>query len=251
MTVWTAGLALAWLALAGAPATAEEPGSSPADLGMQVLIRAKSERYYQDLKSGVESYRYGAYQESAKRLNSALSADPQHIELRIMSERAQSLSVICPNLLYLLESSKGQDVALVRRAIINYIERDTQKATELLKHASSRQPQNQRLSKLLQTAEADFSTELKGAQKARNVKDMKLDRVLDLFRENKYNLAAVECQEVLLLDSQNALAFKRLGSSLYVLGQREGAKKAWLQAIRLNPNDEGNAKLKVLIDSIR
>ncbi len=58
------------------------------------------------------------------------------------------------------------------------------------------------------------------------------------FFMQKFNMAAKECEEVLLLNENNPLAWTRLGSSYFAIGNLERSKQAYLKAYELDPDNE-------------
>lgn len=65
----------------------------------------------------------------------------------------------------------------------------------------------------------------------------KLRKAAKYFYIQQFGLAVKECEEAVLLDENNAVAWTRLGSAYFMLGDKEKTKKAYLQALKLNPND--------------
>ena len=55
--------------------------------------------------------------------------------------------------------------------------------------------------------------------------------------EGRYGRAIEQCSIVLSLDKNNALAYKRLGSAYYLMGNRQKAAAAWQRALSLEPHD--------------
>src|SRR4029078_9446306 len=53
-----------------------------------------------------------------------------------------------------------------------------------------------------------------------------------------YLIAAKECQEVLDLEPENALALTRLGSVYYAMGQVKRALQYWTQALEQDPKND-------------
>ncbi|RLE71916.1 MAG: hypothetical protein DRJ37_03980, partial [Thermoprotei archaeon] len=54
----------------------------------------------------------------------------------------------------------------------------------------------------------------------------------------KYDLAIKEAQDVLILEPNNALAYKRIGSAFYALGDTKKALQYWKKSLELDPTDE-------------
>lgn len=58
------------------------------------------------------------------------------------------------------------------------------------------------------------------------------------FQMTKFDLAAKECEEVLLLDERSALAWTRLGSAYYAIGDFKRSRESFLKALELDPNSQ-------------
>lgn len=65
----------------------------------------------------------------------------------------------------------------------------------------------------------------------------KLRKAAKGFYIKQFDVAAKECEEVAVLDEENPVAWTRLGSAYYMLGDKEKAKKAYQKALELDPND--------------
>jgi len=75
-----------------------------------------------------------------------------------------------------------------------------------------------------------------------------LGNALKYFHFGEYKLAIEACNNALAVDPDNILAYKRLGSIYYFLGDMNNASSAWEKAYNLNKKD---ANLKKLIDTIK
>lgn len=65
----------------------------------------------------------------------------------------------------------------------------------------------------------------------------KLKKAARGFYIQQFDMAAKECEEVVLLDETNHMAWTRLGSAYYMMSDKERAKKAYLKALEINPDD--------------
>jgi hypothetical protein len=65
----------------------------------------------------------------------------------------------------------------------------------------------------------------------------KLRRAAKGFYIQQFDMAAKECEEVAVLDEANPVAWTRLGSAYYMMGDKEKAKTAYRKALELNPGD--------------
>lgn len=65
----------------------------------------------------------------------------------------------------------------------------------------------------------------------------KLRKAAKHFYIQQFDAAARECEEVSVLDEGNPVAWTRLGSAYFMLGDKEKARKAYLKALELDPAD--------------
>ena len=67
--------------------------------------------------------------------------------------------------------------------------------------------------------------------------DYKLYKALNYFYEGRYDQVIKEAQDILVIEPDNALAFKRIGSAYYAMGQKKRAIEAWERSLELRPDD--------------
>ena len=65
----------------------------------------------------------------------------------------------------------------------------------------------------------------------------KLKKAAKSFYLQQFDVAAKECEEVVLLDETNPLGWTRLGSAYYMLGDKDKARNAYKKALDLKPGD--------------
>ncbi|HAH32934.1 MAG TPA: hypothetical protein DCL44_11545 [Elusimicrobia bacterium] len=65
----------------------------------------------------------------------------------------------------------------------------------------------------------------------------KLRKAARYFYIQRFDLAVTQCEEAVLLDEENAVAWTRLGSVYFMMGDKGKAKNAYQKALKLNPND--------------
>ncbi|MEK7376415.1 MAG: hypothetical protein AABZ57_04545, partial [Candidatus Margulisiibacteriota bacterium] len=116
-----------------------------------------------------------------------------------------------------------------------------EQVSKLLKEIEEELPQATKEASAGKSKEGNFSQ-----REIAMIKDS-LGKVLNYFHFGEYQLAIEECNNVLAIDKNNILAYKRLGSVYYFLGEMDKAKAAWEKAYSLNKKDD---KLKNLIDHI-
>jgi len=67
--------------------------------------------------------------------------------------------------------------------------------------------------------------------------EQKLSAALLTFRKGQYLETIELCKDAILMDPSNALAYKRMGSAFYALGDFSKARDAWSKSLDLNPDD--------------
>jgi tetratricopeptide (TPR) repeat protein len=65
----------------------------------------------------------------------------------------------------------------------------------------------------------------------------KLKKSAGYFYVKQYNMVIKECEEILLVDENNYLAWTRVGSAYFMLGDKEKARASYERALAINPND--------------
>jgi tetratricopeptide (TPR) repeat protein len=68
--------------------------------------------------------------------------------------------------------------------------------------------------------------------------NQKLKRSSNYFYIRQYDIVVRELEEIILIDDTQYIVWARLGSAYYMLGDREKARKSYLKAIEINPNDK-------------
>jgi tetratricopeptide (TPR) repeat protein len=65
----------------------------------------------------------------------------------------------------------------------------------------------------------------------------KLRRAATSFYVQQFEMAVQECEEATLLDEKNSIAWTRLGSAYFMMGDKDKTKRAYQKALELNPGD--------------
>lgn len=203
-----------------------------------VSVVAKQEEAIRRLtQEGFEAYRQGDYALSIERLNKLLDIDPRNREAKRLVSKLQTIIPITAKVV-----EPTREAELTRHGISAYVEGDPKTATNVLRYALSLQPQNDTILKMLNRAEKELGErptepEKVGPTAAFGYLDQKLYRALEYVYGKQYDKAVLECQEVLDLEPNNVTALERMGSALFLMNQRELARKVWTKALEIDPNN--------------
>lgn len=74
----------------------------------------------------------------------------------------------------------------------------------------------------------------------------KLEKAAAAFYVQDFKLAAKECADVVILDENNAEAWKKLGSAYFALGDKAGARASYNRVLEINPQDPAVLKFMAL-----
>ncbi|OIO05164.1 MAG: hypothetical protein AUJ52_14225 [Elusimicrobia bacterium CG1_02_63_36] len=129
---------------------------------------------------------------------------------------------------------------LARRAVLAFTRERDRQAVLFAAAAYGSDPKTPVFRLLLQALEAWTArpAEAGERQPPDRVAAYKLRRANELFSEKRYEDAAEQCLESLLLVPEDPTAFERLGSMYYALGAHERAAKAWRESLRLKPAND-------------
>lgn len=129
---------------------------------------------------------------------------------------------------------------LARKAVLAFTRERDRQAVLFAAAAYGTDPETPVYRLLLQALEAWTArpAEAGERQPPDRVAAYKLRRANALFEEKRYEDAAEQCLEALLLTPDDPAAYERLGSMYYALGARERAAKAWRESLRLKPAND-------------
>jgi tetratricopeptide (TPR) repeat protein len=161
----------------------------------------------------------------------------------IYQERLKLIIPIVPQNISMDKAS-----VLTRRGITYFMEGNGEAAVKTIAYALSTEPDNFTISRLLTRIEekTGFKTEYAKPVSGMSIVDQKLYECLMAFRQKDYSKVIGICEEVLILEPNNILAYKRLGSAFYALGDKEKAVQTWRKALRISPDES----LKKMIQDI-
>jgi nucleoid-associated protein YgaU len=195
------------------------------------LSRQKSKDLFQ---AAFEKLRGGQYKAALNDLLEAEHLNPSDKIVSDLRQKTDSVVAIIP------EAPTDPNTGdLVRRGVVQYLQNEPSKALNFLLYAQQKNPANKNLQALVDLVKNTYPTETSDILDARlNLIDQKLQRALEKIYSGDYLEAAKECQEVLDLEPENALALTRLGSVYYAMGQVKQARAYWLQASSLDPKND-------------
>jgi len=192
-------------------------------------------------KEATAAYEKGLYQRAVEKLNSSLSLDPKNIEAKGKLMKLERVAKIIPR-----EVEETKRAKLIRQAVLSYLDGDVKLTINALSYISSMEPEDREVDRLLKTiARVERVDLIEGITPGMSLVDQKLYNALNYFYEGKYDMTIREAQDVLKLEPNNALAYKRIGSAFFAMGQREKAKEAWSKSLEMNPADKS---LKEFLD---
>ena len=194
-------------------------------------MQAKFRETYQ---SGVDLYKKGVYTQALDSFALAQKIDPSDPNVPIYQERLRLVIPIVPQ-----NMSSDKASVLTRRGITYFMEGNGEAAVKTIAYALSTEPDNFTISRLLARIEekTGYKAEYAKPVSGMSLVDQKLYECLIAFRKKDYSKVISLCEEVLILEPKNVLAFKRLGSAFFALGDKEKAVQTWRRALKIAPDD--------------
>ncbi len=185
-------------------------------------------------KEAVAAYERGLYQRAVEKLIRALSLDPKNIEAKSKLVKLERVAKIIPR-----EVKETKRAKLIKQAVLSYLDGDIKLTLNALRYLLSVEPEDREVDRLLKTiARVEKVDLVEEITPGMSLVDQKLYNALNYFYEGKYDMTIREAHDVLKLEPNNALAYKRIGSAFFAMGQREKAKQAWNRSLQMNPADK-------------
>ena len=166
----------------------------------------------------------GPWGEKYSRLSGLVSG----LKLKELPERQKQLKM------------QAEQPAEAGRALAEYVAGNSLKSMLLAHSALGYQPNNALYSDLLSMLSKMTFIEIKQDEiLPRSIMiQKKLGKAAAAFYAQQFESAMRQCDEVLLIDENNALALTRLGSIYFAMGDRENARKSYMKAVALDPTDQ-------------
>ncbi len=185
-------------------------------------------------KEAVAAYERGLYQRAVEKLIRTLTLDPKNIEAKSKLVKLERVAKIIPR-----EVKETKRAKLIKQAVLSYLDGNIKFTLNALRYLLSVEPEDREVDRLLKTiARVEKVDLVEEITPGMSLVDQKLYNALNYFYEGKYDMTIREAHDVLKLEPNNALAYKRIGSAFFAMGQREKAKQAWNRSLQMNPADK-------------
>jgi len=211
--------------------------------------KTKHDKEVRDIvRQALQYFKSGNFSRAMEKLRSAVDADPGNAEIRRMVTRLAGAIEFVP------DATGGEEVpTLTRRGIISYVDgKDLRSSVNVLRHAFNKAPKDDRLLSLLNMVEKEAGvTELTRKPEGPEIFTYIDQRTYDARQaiyDGKYDLAMKRAQDILDLEPNNETALEIMGSSFYLMDQKEKAKVIWEKVLEINPN---NAMIKNFLKQVR
>ena len=210
-------------------------------------IRQLSEeelRQFQDAyQSAIESYKSGLFTNAIEQFNIAFKIDPTDTDLQLFVERLTIVVKILPQCI-----SPGKVNELTRRGIAYFVDGFGENAVKTMAYGLSLEPENFALSRLLSRFEeyTKIKTDKIQPVQGMSLVDQKLYEILVNFRKKDFSRVIDLSKEILILEPDNLLAYKRLGSAFFALGDKDKAKEMWKKVLEYEPDPKLEKMIKDL-----
>ena len=190
----------------------------------------------------------GKYAQSIEKLDGLLELDPTNPTWQSYKEKLKKFTVNVASEI----SEKGKIPQLLRKSVNSYLGREKDERLTVLasRYAWQLDKSNKLSEKVFLFFDKEFSmvARLEVIDRIKTVVEQKQEVILDAIYDGKYEYAKMECELVIALEPDNALAWKRFGSVYYALGKRTDAKTCWQEAMKINPDD---AETKKFLERIK
>ncbi len=205
-------------------------------------VRVYASEYIKKAENGINARDYSSAYTS---VDMSIGMDPA-VRNGVWGEKFRRLDAVVtglklkelPGRQKLLKENTPQAVE-AGRSINEYLDGNNDKSSLLAHSAMGYQPGNAFFSDFLTVMSGLTRTEIKKDEilPRNTLAKEKLRKAEAFFRMANYDKAAKECEQVLMIEEDNELAWTRLGSSYYALGDLQRAKQAFLKVLAINPNN--------------
>ncbi len=189
------------------------------------------------VKAGMEAFQEGNFALAAQKFNQAQDAAPGNKQVETMIARLSAVTNYVP------AATGGEEAqTFVRKGAIAYVDgRDLKVSVNALRYAFNKNPRDEKLLGLLNMVEkeagvADVTRRLEGPEQFTWV-DQKVFDARQSIYEGHYDSAVRRAQDVLDLEPNNVTALEIMGSSFFLMDQKDKAVAIWRKVLELDPNN--------------
>lgn len=201
--------------------------------------RDRAQMFYKDARGYVATYEYSA---GLGNIRQAETFDPSSMEIRAYRERlARVMDAFSDRL------GRENLGHIFLEGISKYVAAEYGTALLCLGSALGSWPLDERLQRFIKQVEKETGYKLdpNDIRPPQELAALKLESAGQEFNEGRLTQALILCRQVIVLEPDNALAYTRMGSVHFALGDYDHAREAWTQALALKPDDK---ELKQFLD---
>lgn len=179
----------------------------------------------------------GRYRQALLELQALLDQDPGDPQLESLQERLESIIRLAPQI---APEDKAARAAILGLKGFLALPPDLTLAHNALRYACELSAGENRYDKFLALllSESPALAHNDAVTPTMKLLEYKHTVALHQIYDAKYHLAVATLGEILALEPNDLMAYKRLGSAYYSLGRMTEAKKAWSAALAIAPQDK-------------
>ena len=197
-------------------------------------VKAQTEPIYIEVKS---LYARGEYIQAQEKILTLLDVDSANKTYRNLYTNLQEAADI-----FTVIDGDDKVSVILRKGVCYYLDKpqDIRLAYNITRYATELKPDNLKAKNFLRLLDEEYSsiTQKEKPIKGMNFIEQSLFVALNNIYEGRYDLAISNCEDVLLVESDNLLALKRLGSAYYAFGNKTKAREIWERALKIKPDDK-------------
>jgi tetratricopeptide (TPR) repeat protein len=208
-------------------------------------VKKQGEEYYKRALGLIKEGRYAA---AKPQLEEALRREANNDNYRKLSVRLNEILEYAGNM---TGKSKWEDAA--RIGINAYVlSEDVKELVKRVMYAYSINTDQKAMESLYKSMARKHSLTIDDSSaKTWDLTEQKVYQALEKFKAKKYDEVIKLCEEVLELDANNVIAYKRLGSTFYIMNDMPKARKNWQRAVELAPDDPDAKQILQLLEKMK
>lgn len=187
----------------------------------------------------------GNYQAALEKQKELLAIDQANAEWNAYARKLERIVRIIPK-----ETRAVKTGRLVRKAVSAYLAKKEEQriAVNASRYAWQLSPTAAGLAELKEFMESEYSAvaHAEPLVAGMNIVEQKLQSSLSNIYDGKYDRAIIDCADIIELEPDNVLAYKRAGSAYYASGNKQRAKESWATAGKYAPDDPELVKFRKL-----